>query len=211
MRRQGLFCRVEDVGATAERTAPRLRHPLRWYHVVPGLIAISLVAAACGGPAGHSVAELSTSATTHAPASTTGVSPPQDLPAQPSEVQRELLKFAQCIRSHGVPGFPDPNGQGAFPPAQVQALKGSPQLKAAGDACEGDLPSAIRSFTTPQGQAALLRFAQCMRSHGVANFPDPGSKTRPKAGSLDPYSPQFQGAARDCKSFLAPVTGTGSG
>ena len=50
-----------------------------------------------------------------------------------------------------------------------------------------------------------------MRPHGVANFPGPGSETSPKAGSLDPYSPQFQGAARDCKSFLAPVTGTGSG
>jgi len=114
------------------------------------------------------------------------------------------------MRSHGVPNFPDPNSQG-FPPAEVKALKGSPQAKAALADCKGDLPAPSGSLATPQAQADELKFAQCMQSHGVPNFPEPGSRAGSSATSLDPNSPQFQSATRDCKSFLAPLAGTGGG
>jgi hypothetical protein len=57
---------------------------------------------------------------------------------------------------------------------------------------------------TPTGSARLVQFAQCMRSHGLANFPDPtaeGSFSLP-AGMTS--SPQFASADRSCKS-LAPA------
>jgi hypothetical protein len=57
---------------------------------------------------------------------------------------------------------------------------------------------------TPTGSARLVQFAQCMRSHGLANFPDPtaeGSFNLP-AGMTG--SPQFASADRSCKS-LAPA------
>jgi len=59
------------------------------------------------------------------------------------------------------------------------------------------------STATPTGSARLVQFAQCMRSHGLGNFPDPtaeGSFNLP-AGMTS--SPQFASADRSCKS-LAP-------
>jgi hypothetical protein len=50
-----------------------------------------------------------------------------------------------------------------------------------------------------------------MRSHLAPDFPEPGSVANPSPSSLDPNSPQFQRAARDCQSLLAPPTGTGGG
>jgi hypothetical protein len=41
------------------------------------------------------------------------------LPSGPNSVSsaqqlQDLLAFAHCVRSHGVPNFPDPNSQGGF-------------------------------------------------------------------------------------------------
>lgn len=51
-----------------------------------------------------------------------------------------LLAFAQCLRSHGISGFPDPNAQGQLP-AQTIAAAGvnihTPRFLAAGKACVG--------------------------------------------------------------------------
>jgi hypothetical protein len=54
--------------------------------------------------------------------------------------KQALLAFAQCLRSHGISGFPDPNGQGQLP-AQTIAAAGvnihTPQFLAAGKECVG--------------------------------------------------------------------------
>ena len=115
------------------------------------------------------------------------------------------------MRSHRVPSFPDPNSQGVFPPGQVQRLKGSALAKAAFAACEDDLPVPARSLPTSQDQADVLRFAECMRSHGVPDFPEPGSGSASPSPSLDPTSPQFQRATRDCRSKLPAGTGSSGG
>jgi hypothetical protein len=40
---------------------------------------------------------------------------PQPLsPAEQAQELRELLSLARCMRTHGYPSFPDPDGQGAF-------------------------------------------------------------------------------------------------
>ena len=55
--------------------------------------------------------------------------------------------------------------------------------------------------------ADMLKFAQCMRSHGVIDFPDPTSKgiqirIRPGMPSdLDPNNPRFQAAEKACQWF----------
>lgn len=43
--------------------------------------------------------------------------PPQATASQPPTPQymRAFLRFAGCVRSHGQPGFPDPNALGQFP------------------------------------------------------------------------------------------------
>jgi len=49
------------------------------------------------------------------------------------------------------------------------------------------------------------KFSACMRSHGVKNFPDPGSQGTIQIGSssgIDPSSPTFQAAQSACRKLL---------
>ncbi len=51
--------------------------------------------------------------------------------------------------------------------------------------------------------ANALKYTDCMRSHGEPDFPDPngqGMITINPTGILDPNSPQFQKAEKDCQS-----------
>jgi hypothetical protein len=62
-----------------------------------------------------------------------------------------------------------------------------------------------------------LAYSQCMRAHGLADFPDPqiqadGSVTRnievQKGSDLDPGTPRFQAAQKACQSLVpAPQSG----
>src|SRR5258708_1724275 len=78
-----------------------------------GLLAsIGLVGAACGGgsedlgAASARSASTSTSTTTVAPSGSSGSG------SSGESNQTEELQFAQCMRSRGVSGFPDPSGGG---------------------------------------------------------------------------------------------------
>ena len=82
------------------------------------------------------------------------------------------MKFPECMRANGVSDFPDPNASGKFPAYGVSV---SPAVwKQATTACK-DLqpPGTLSSKRTPKQQSATLRFAQCVRDHGVKDFPDP--------------------------------------
>jgi hypothetical protein len=81
------------------------------------------------------------------------------------------VKFAECMRANGVPHFPDPDskGQSNFGVDVSRDV----WLKAV-DACKAlKPPGALSSKRTPKEQSASLRFAQCVREHGVKDFPDP--------------------------------------
>jgi hypothetical protein len=81
------------------------------------------------------------------------------------------VKFAECIRAHGVSDFPDPNAKNQF----EYGVSVSPAVwKQATTACE-DLqpPGTLSGKRTPKQQSASLRFAQCIRENGVKDFPDP--------------------------------------
>ena len=72
-----------------------------------------------------------------------GGGPPTLSPAQQAEHARAMASFAACMRKHGVPNFPDPNGQGMFTPDQLQQLDPtSPLFQAAFKACESLEPKA---------------------------------------------------------------------
>jgi hypothetical protein len=99
------------------------------------------------------------------------------------------VTYSHCMRSHGVPGFPDPGGSGAVPKTSAQTLGVSTsRFQAAQDACQHLLPAAASSQQQAQQcllagdcPPALVRqmltadraFARCMRSHGVPSWPDP--------------------------------------
>jgi hypothetical protein len=81
------------------------------------------------------------------------------------------VRFAECIRSHGVGDFPDPNEKNEF----EYGVSVSPAVwKRATTACK-DLqpPGTLSAKRTPKQQSASLRFAQCIRESGVKDFPDP--------------------------------------
>lgn len=83
------------------------------------------------------------------------------------------------MRSHGVPNFPDPNGQGRFNLAGINI--NAPQFFAAHQACHPLVPPET-SAEQKQTRDYELKVASCMRKHGVPNFPDPGIDGRYPGG-----------------------------
>jgi len=61
-------------------------------------------------------------------------------PGQQGPSKQVFLAFARCLRSHGIPGFPDPNAQGQLTLQMISAagvdLK-APSFLTAGRACVG--------------------------------------------------------------------------
>ncbi len=137
--------------------------------------ALVLLAAACGG---------SPSATGSGGSRSSGGS------GGSGAANAQLVAYSQCIRSHGVPNYPDPAG-GAPPKGNAQQFGvSSSQLQTARGACQHLLPATGGTLSAnslrqcylagdcPQSlvQQALnagRRFSQCMRSHAVPTWPDP--------------------------------------
>jgi hypothetical protein len=73
--------------------------------------------------------------------------------------------------------FPDPNSSGELPKNQLEHLGVSDsQLQAAENPCPHLLPNDGSGMTQAQLQQLsgdMAKFARCMRSHGVSNWPDP--------------------------------------
>ena len=130
------------------------------------------------------------------------------------------LAFARCVRSHGIPNFPDPiDSSGHFSKTTLQQLgvSGS-RLRTVEDACQSLLPAGPAPLTA-QEQQDYLRAAACMRSHGIASFPDPVfsgggvSFPTPPAGFAT-GSPRFVQARQICERLIPaglPYSGSGSG
>jgi hypothetical protein len=128
----------------------------------------------------------------------------------PSSPGAAAFKFAQCMRTHGVTNFPDPQvtSRGAatsirqVAPASAVA---SPRFKSAQKACHGFEPApgnATGGGRQPRAQV-LLAFARCLRNHGFADFPDPDrsgqlSLQTISAAGVDYRSREFLTAAKNC-------------
>ncbi len=93
------------------------------------------------------------------------------------------IKFADCMRAHGVPNFPDPGGSGGG--IQIPDNSGinprSPAFQSAQRACVKLLPGGGpgRGHVSESRKLELLKLAQCMRGHGITTFPDPTSSPPP--------------------------------
>jgi hypothetical protein len=99
--------------------------------------------------------------------------------ASSGSTNSQLVAFSHCMRSHGVPSFPDPQPgatNAKFLSAQ-QLRVSSSQYQSAENACQPLLPAGIDDQFPPAEVQLLLpgmrEFSQCMRSHGVPNWPDP--------------------------------------
>jgi len=179
-----------------------MTHKLPWplaAVLIAGVLAAGL--AACGGSSGSTNTSASTGAQAQA-----------------------RLSLAKCFRSHGI-NVPDPSTGGgpAGGGGTFRALRQYPQaqIQAATQACRQYIAQAFPQLNQSPAQRAqrqqqLVKFAQCMRSHGV-NIPDPTTTgTGPEAGfgfarqfrSVDRNSPAFQAANKACAS-LRPQFGRG--
>jgi hypothetical protein len=90
-----------------------------------------------------------------------------------------FLNFSVCMRSSGVPNFPDPTGNGAVNiPDDSGINPQSPAFQAARAKCSHLLPGGGPPHGPPsaKAKAAMLKISQCMRAHGVTGFPDPTLK-----------------------------------
>jgi acyl-CoA reductase-like NAD-dependent aldehyde dehydrogenase len=117
------------------------------------------------------------------------------------------LKFAQCMREHGVP-MDDPEPGGGI---QLKVGQGTSRetVQAAMEACREYNPQENGSGKPdPEREAAVRAFAQCMRDNGVEAFPDPepGSPGIRINGDVG-QDPDFQTAQQACQDKLVPAGG----
>jgi hypothetical protein len=161
------------------------RRRARWWRAaLPAVAGMAVLAAGCGG-GGSSAAGG-------------GSSPYQ-----------KAVAYAQCMRAHGVPGFPDPDSKGNFLIKGPELGGSAGQFRSADRACRHLLPNGGQ-MTAAQQQKALaqaLKFSACMRAHGVPSFPDPstqnGGVTISLGGSgLSPNSPRLRAAQQACRSLM---------
>ena len=124
-----------------------------------------------------------------------------------SDRQRLWLQFANCLRQHGA-DEPDPTFDGNGNPQWAVNIKGLPQP--AQQACAPILQSLnLRSGqrADPARIAALTRFAQCIRQHGLAAFPDPDSSGNFPTNSDPTQWPGWSAAFQACSSQMPKTKG----
>jgi hypothetical protein len=181
------------------------------------LILPCLFATSCGrSSAGNAVAHVGTTTT----ASTSLAGPSV---TSLGGLQSAQLAFAQCMRSHGVPAYPDPGSQGELPTSKAaadgQLNVNSPRFQSGLRSCRSLLPTSTPA--SPAQQAAVtakaVKFAKCMRAHGLPSFPDPGVApgggklpsagyfVAAQSGPLSPRNPQFVRAQTACRRVTAGI------
>ncbi len=175
---------MHTVPSPSTITAKLQRCPRRRPASLAGsLIAIGLLVSGCGG-------------------ASTSSGPPN---AGVANMGRQSLAFAACMRSRGVSGYPDPRVADSGNGVQVTISPGtanpdSPAFRAADRACHHLLPGLVStSPSSGQNQEQDLKFADCMRSHGVPGFPDAdrdGAFTLPS--TINQQAPQFERATTAC-------------
>ena len=126
------------------------------------------------------------------------------LTAHQTAYQRELA-YAECMRAHGVPGFPDPQSDGTFNETRANAGDfHGPRFQSANKSCVHLEGPGMTSAQFQQNVDQALKFAACMRAHGITNFQASVSHGQVGMGGqgADPNSPQFQSAQKACQSLL---------
>jgi hypothetical protein len=171
----------------------------RWWCPLVAVAAGAVLAAGCSQQHGPGVAS-------------TGSGSPKA--SASGTAKASALAYSRCMRAHGIKDFPDPDAKGQI---QLETHPGSdidpdnPTFKAADAACKPLLPPA------QQPPAHLkednLKYARCMRQHGISDFPDPQAdgtlQIKAEPGSdLDPNNPRYKTANDACKDLL-PAGGDG--
>jgi hypothetical protein len=192
------MCPPPTAGTLADMsTQPDRRRPPAGF-LLAALVIVMLLAAACssGGSGNPGVASLGSS------------SPSASSSSASASKQDALLAYAQCMRAHGLTNFPDPqsvNGGSSLDLSDVDTH--SPTYQRANRACVSLLAggSAAQQRAQARAQKRALKYAKCMRAHGIHNFPDPnvdGTFPESQMQGLGKGSPQFSAAQDACQQYL---------
>jgi hypothetical protein len=155
---------------------------------------LAVLAAACGG----------------SPSSTgSGGSSNAGGPVSSQAASSKAVAFSHCMRSHGVPAFPDPTRTGGMPKVTPQQVGVSnSQFQVAQRACAHLLQPTQAQI--PQIMSGMVNFARCMRSHGVPNWPDPSTDSNGQPvfniPGINPDSPRISNTADECTHLLVQST-----
>src|SRR4051794_32615862 len=130
--------------------------------------------------------------------------------------REQAVKFAECMRQHGVAQFPDPDASGTL---TIDGIANGTSLdtnsaafKQGIAACKDLQPAGfVGHKRTAQEQESALKFAQCIRDNGVKDFPDPTpdgplvdtNRIPSAAGRGGPSIPGLRAAMEKCRDFAA--------
>jgi hypothetical protein len=201
-------CAHVESPSVASEAGRRARGMLRGRAFVALLGCLGLLAAGCGGGSGSpSVARLGSTAV-----SASGGGGSAAL-TQQQEVSIDVA-YAACLNRHGVKVAAARTGGLVWAAGPGVPGPGSPQVAGAERDCKsvlpkGGLPSRPTAAQNSRALAQLLRYARCIRAHGIPNFPDPtsqGLRISPSSG-IDLNSPQFLAAQKSCQSQSLTLAG----
>ena len=124
---------------------------------------------------------------------------------------QKALAYAQCMRAHGEPSYPDPTSNGGFIiDGRKDHLNGQ-LMQSANKTCQHLLPKTPPMTAAQQKQvtAEALKYVACMRTHGIPDMPDPvvnaqGVEFRIGTGTSKggPVSAMVQNAMHACQKLL---------
>ncbi|MFI1989116.1 hypothetical protein [Actinoplanes sp. NPDC020271] len=121
---------------------------------------------------------------------------------------RDPLAYSRCMRDQGLTWFPDPDPQGGLTVHNPDGVD-QKKVEAAEQACRKYAPWEGKSDPMPADDLAKLRdVAQCMRDHGLTNWPDPdadgSTAIDAKKLGIEPGDPKVTAAQKECHK-LAPT------
>lgn len=149
-----------------------------------------------------------------------GSASPSSEQAAERESETKLADFARCMREHGiqvevanVPG----GGRGLKIGGGASGPKKPGMMEAAQKACAKYRPKPKKLNLSPQEKVqreeAVLKFAKCMREHGIevhASASEGAIQVQihghPGSGP-NPESPAFQSAQNACQGYLSKIGG----
>ena len=142
----------------------------RTFRPLAALAMLAVISAGCSnGSADNSSTGTTSNTGTAKSSGSSSTAASHNSTATPRE---KAVKFSECMRENGYPDFPDPKASGEFPSFGI-SVSPAVWVKALRACKELQPPGSFSAHLSTKELSAALKFAQCVRAHGVKDFPDP--------------------------------------